>query len=152
MWNNPSPPLPSLLFNVMEAQSLSYFADISFCSRLSFSGRHVVQVLITVCLIIPSFTLTFQALLLFGAKDRAEGPDVSSVSSAWRLGPKIWALGEAHILFCIKCAPFLCVCLRHWKDNSLLAGLSKRLGAYIFPTLISSSRPKGNLEKPSFLC
>lgn len=36
----------------------------------------MVQVLITVCLIIPSLTLTFQALLLFGAKDKVEGPDV----------------------------------------------------------------------------
>lgn len=60
----------------MEAQPLSHFAGISFCSQLPLSGRDVVKVLITVCLIIPSLTLTFQALLLFGAKDRAEGPDM----------------------------------------------------------------------------
>lgn len=32
----------------------------------------------------------------------------------------------------LQCAPSLYFCLRLWRDNSLLAGLSRRLGVYIF--------------------
>ena len=65
-----------------------------FLSALGVSGlgRDVVQVLMTVCLIIPSLPPAFQALLLLGAKARAEGPNVilSLVPEGWDLRSEGW--------------------------------------------------------------
>lgn len=98
VWNSPSPPLPSLLFNVMEAQPLSFFALISLCSWGFCLGRNVVWVLMTVCLMIPSPPPTFKLLPFFGDKGRTEDPE-GITSYTWGLGPKFWGLGVAHTCF-----------------------------------------------------